>query len=248
MKVLAVTSQKGGTGKTTLSGHLAVQAERAGMGPVVLVDCDPQGSLTNWWNLRQEETPVLIQTSLAKLAEDLDSLRETGVQLVIIDTPPAITWTIVNVIKVADLVVIPVRPSPHDLAATGSTVDLIEGLDKPMVFVVNAASQRARITGEAAVALSQHGTVAPSIIHSRTDFAASMIDGRTVMELPRAEKSTGEIALLWEYLQKRIERLEGASEAPVPQPVPQAFPRTAPEPAPQPAAVAHTPLRAIGGN
>ena len=206
MKVVAVTSQKGGTGKTTLSGHLAVQAERSGMGPVVLIDCDPQGSLTNWWNLRAGETPILVQTSLSKLGEDLDALRETGVRLVIIDTPPAITWTIVNVIKVADLVVIPVRPSPHDLAATGSTVDLIEGLGKPMVFVVNSASQRARITGEAAVALSQHGTVAPSIIHHRSDFAASMIDGRTVMELPRAQRSADEIEILWEYLHDRLAR------------------------------------------
>jgi len=99
------------------------------------------------------------------------------------------------------------------LAATGSTVDLIEGLTKPMVFVVNGASQRARITGEAAVALSQHGTVAPSIVHQRTDFAASMIDGRTVMELPRAQRSTSEIELLWDYLDKRLERLDTASSA-----------------------------------
>jgi len=235
MKVVAVTSQKGGTGKTTLSGHLAVQAERAGMGPVVLVDCDPQGSLTNWWNLRQDETPVLVQTSLPKLAEDLAALRETGVKLVIIDTPPAITWTIVNVIKVADLVVIPVRPSPHDLAATGSTVDLIEGLAKPMVFVVNGASQRARITGEAAVALSQHGTVAPSIVHHRTDFAASMIDGRTVMELPRAQRSASEIEMLWEYLDNRLERLN--TEAPA------ALPSINP-----PARFEDPQLRAVGGN
>ena len=216
MRVIAVTSQKGGTGKTTMSGHLAVQAERMGMGPVVLVDCDPQGSLTNWWNLRQSETPVLVQTSLSKLADDLLALRETGVKLVIIDTPPAITWTIINVVKAADLVVIPVRPSPHDLAATGSTVDLIEGIGKPMIFVINSASQRARITGEAAVALSQHGTVAPAIVHHRADFAASMIDGRTVMELPRAERSTGEIEALWDYLDKRLLRLNAVVPASTP--------------------------------
>lgn len=235
MNVVAVTSQKGGTGKTTLSGHLAVQAERSGMGPVVLVDCDPQGSLTNWWNLRQGETPVLVQTSLPKLAEDLAALRETGVRLVIIDTPPAITWTIINVIKVADLVIIPVRPSPHDLAATGSTVDLIEGLGKPMVFVVNGASQRARITGEAAVALSQHGTVAPAIVHHRTDFAAAMIDGRTVMELPRAARSAGEIEMLWEYLEKRIDRLN-------------VVPPAASPPVTPPVRIEAQQLRALGGN
>jgi chromosome partitioning protein len=207
MKVIAVTSQKGGTGKTTLSGHLAVQAARAGTGPVALVDADPQGSLTQWWSARQQDTPVFVQTSIASLASDLARLDDDGIELVFIDTPPAITFAIIEVIKVADLVIIPVRPSPHDLAAVGTTVDMVEQLGKPMVFAINGASPRARITGEAAVALSQHGTVAPATIHHRTEFAASMIDGRTVMELPRAARSSAEVAALWEYLARRLERL-----------------------------------------
>jgi chromosome partitioning protein len=207
MKVIAVTSQKGGTGKTTLSGHLAVQAEHAGHGPVALVDTDPQGSLTLWWNARQAETPAFVQTSIAGLGTDLDRLRAAGIKLVFIDTPPAITWAIIEVIKVADMVIIPVRPSPHDLAASGTTVDMVDNLGKPMVFVVNGASPRARITGEAAVALSQHGTVAPVTVHHRTEFAASMIDGRTVMELPRSSRSAGEVEALWDYLARRLERL-----------------------------------------
>ncbi len=71
----------------------------------------------------------------------------------------------------------------------------------------NAATPRARITGQAAIALSQHGTVAPSSIHHRTEFAASMIDGRTVMELPRTKRSTAEIKTLWTYLESRLERI-----------------------------------------
>ncbi len=172
MKVIAVTSQKGGTGKTTLSGHLAVQAARAGTGPVALVDTDPQGSLTQWWNARKLDTPVFVQTSIASLATDLARLDKDGIELVFIDTPPAITFAIIEVIKVADLVIIPVRPSPHDLAAAGTTVDMVEQLEKPMVFAINGASPRARITGEAAVALSQHGTVAPATIHHRAEVAA----------------------------------------------------------------------------
>lgn len=211
MKIIAVTSQKGGSGKSTLSGHLAVQAERAGAGPVALVDCDPQGSLTKWWNSRKVETPVLVQTAVGRLGDDLARLRQAGTKLVFIDTPPAITWTIVEIVKLADHVVIPVRPSPHDLAAAGSTVDLVENLNKPMIFVVNGATLRARITGEAAVALSQHGTVAPAIIHNRTDFAASMIDGRTVMELAGARRAAEEIEALWKYIAGRIDRA-GAGE------------------------------------
>ncbi|MGE0774875.1 MAG: AAA family ATPase, partial [Sphingomonadaceae bacterium] len=65
MRVLALASQKGGSGKTTLSGHLAVQAQRSGMGPVVLMDIDPQGSLADWWNERKDEMPAFAQTTVA---------------------------------------------------------------------------------------------------------------------------------------------------------------------------------------
>ena len=211
MKVLAVAAQKGGTGKTTLSGHIAVQAERAGAGPVALIDTDPQGSLAAWWNARQAKTPAFVQTAIATLAEDIERLRGEGIELLVIDTPPAMTWAIVDVVKLADLVLIPVRPSPHDLAAAGVTVELVEELEKPLIFVVNSASPRARITGEAAIALSQHGTVAPTVISNRTDFASSMIDGRTVMELPKAARSTAEIESLWAYLDERLARVAGSA-------------------------------------
>ena len=208
MKVVAVASQKGGTGKTTLAGQIAVQAERAGAGPVALIDTDPQGSLSDWWNARAAETPVFVRTDISTLADDIVALRNAGVELVIIDTPPAVTFAIMEVVKVSDLVLIPVRPSPHDLAAAGTTVTLVEDLRKPLVFVINSASPRARITGEAAIALSQHGTVASTIVHQRTDFASSMIDGRTVMELSRATRSSAEIEGLWSYLSARLDRLD----------------------------------------
>jgi chromosome partitioning protein len=207
MRVIALASQKGGTGKTTLAGHLAVQAEGAGAGPVALVDTDPQGSLADWWNARNAETPAFVHTSIHTLESDLKVLEEAGIELVIIDTPPALTSAIVEVVRVADLTLIPVRPSPHDLAAAGVTVELVESLDKPLVFVINCASPRARISSEAAIALSQHGTVAAPIVHQRTDFASSMIDGRTVMEIKRAARSAREIEGLWDYVGQRLEKL-----------------------------------------
>ncbi|WP_109807441.1 ParA family protein [Sphingosinithalassobacter portus] len=206
MRVLAMASQKGGSGKTTLSGHLAVQAELAGQGPVVLIDIDPQGSLSDWWNERSTDLPAYAQTTVARLASDLEVLRQQGFKLAVIDTPPAITMAIQSVITVAELIVIPTRPSPHDLRAVGATVDLCERAGKPLVFVVNAATPKARITSEAAVALSQHGTVAPVIVHHRTDFASSMIDGRTVMEIDPRSKSAGEVAALWDYVSDRLEK------------------------------------------
>jgi len=204
MHVIAVVSQKGGSGKTTLSGHLSVQAERSGHGPVAVIDTDPQGSLAAWWNERENPTPVFVQTTLHELRDHLDNMRQAGVRTVVIDTPPAITGAIHEVIRIADYVVVPTKPSPHDLRAVGATVKLVESCAKPMVFVLNDASPRAKITFEAAIALSQHGTVAPVTVHHRTLFASAMIDGRTAMELEPNGQSAIEILGLWEYINARL--------------------------------------------
>jgi chromosome partitioning protein len=217
MRIIVMASQKGGSGKTTLAGHLAVEADRRGDGPVALIDTDPQGSLAQWWNAREPDGPAFVQSSMQTLRRrrdedrrtlhtDLVQLREQGFRLVVIDTPPSVTRTIAEVVTFADLVILPTRPSPHDLRAVGATVDILEDRGKALVFVVNGATPRARITSDAAVALSQHGTVAPVTIHHRVDFASSMIDGRTVMEVDPDSKSAKEIIDLWSYLQERLRR------------------------------------------
>ncbi len=172
----------------------------------MLIDIDPQGSLADWWNEREEEFPAFAQTTVARLAADLAVLRQQGFRLAVIDTPPAITMAIQSVISVAELIVVPTRPSPHDLRAVGATVDLCERAGKPLLFVINAATPKAKITSEAAVALSQHGTVAPITLHHRTDFAASMIDGRTVMEVDPNGRSAQEVSALWNYISDRLEK------------------------------------------
>jgi chromosome partitioning protein len=212
MQIIAIASQKGGSGKTTIAGHLAVAAQDAGAGPVVLIDIDPQGSLTDWWNLRQTTTPLFARANASRLAAGIDKIRELGVKLLIIDTPPAITGTIFDAIGLADFVLIPARPSPHDLRAAGATVEIVERLRKPMAFVVNAATPRAKITAEAIEALAQHGALAPVILHHRTGFAASMIDGRTVMEIAGDERSADEIHRLWDYVARRLAEIAGRKE------------------------------------
>jgi chromosome partitioning protein len=207
MHVLVMASQKGGSGKTTLSGHLAVEADKANIGPVALIDTDPQGSLSHWWNAREATSPHFAKVHLMQLGEALEELRRTGIKLAVVDTPPAITDSISQVVAHADLVVIPTRPSPHDLRSVGATVDIAERHGKPLVFVMNGATARARITGETAVALSQHGTVAPITLHHRVDFAASMVDGRSVGEVMPKSQSAKEVRDLWTYLQDRLSRL-----------------------------------------
>ena len=202
--VIAVACQKGGSGKTTIAAHLAVQAGTAGQGPVSLVDTDPQGSLAEWWEARKDDSLALARVKLDDLVADPARLRTRGAAIAIIDTPPALTASIEQVIAIADLVIIPARPSPHDLRAIGATVKMARRAGKPFLFVVNGAAPRANITAEAVAALSEHGRVAPIILYQRTDFAASMIDGRTVMETAPAGRSAQEIAELWKYVYAQI--------------------------------------------
>ena len=206
-QVIVFASQKGGTGKTTLCGHLAVQAALANVGSVALIDTDPQGSLAAWWTARKAETPLFVRTRVANLTRDVEALERDNIRYVFIDTPPTITNDVRQIVRHADLVVVPTRPSPHDLRALVPTLDMIDDYSLPLVFVVNGASLRARITGDACVALSQHGTVSPVVVHQRTDFAISMIDGRTVMEVKSDTPAASEIAGVWNYLESRLARI-----------------------------------------
>ncbi|MBF0393189.1 MAG: ParA family protein [Alphaproteobacteria bacterium] len=201
MKVVVLASAKGGVGKTTLAAHLAVHSEAAGTGPVVVFDTDPQGSLAAWWNARAAEAPQFATAALADLPARLADLKAAGFGLAVIDTPPAMTEAIAAVVRLADLVLVPSRPSPVDLRALGPTVDLVEAAGRPFAFVLTQAKAAARLTGQAVAVLSQHGPVAPSIICDRVDFAAAMTDGRTVGELDAKSRSAGEIRDLWLYVE-----------------------------------------------
>lgn len=206
MPILTIASQKGGAGKTTLTIHLAVEAERAGAGSVAVVDTDPQGSLAAWWNQRTAETPLFAAVEIGRLAAHMDALRRQRIHLVVIDTPPALLDVIRAAVAVADLVLIPARPSPHDLRAVGIIVRMAEQAQKPFCFVVNGAAPRSLIALEAVQALAQHGPVAPVLLHQRIDFAASMTDGRTVGEINRQSRSADEIAQLWAYVYTQLRK------------------------------------------
>jgi chromosome partitioning protein len=213
MHTVVLASQKGGAGKTTLAAHLAVAAEEAGAGPVVLIDTDPQGSLSAWWNVQEANRPALAPCPIAELRSKLAALADAGYQLAVIDTPPAITEAIRAVVELADLVLIPARPSPHDLRAIGSTVSLATGASRPFLFALTQAKPNTRLTVQAVTALSEHGTVASAVIHDRVDFAGSMIDGRTVMELDGKGRSATEIRELWAFVRKRLTLSKKARKA-----------------------------------
>jgi chromosome partitioning protein len=211
MHVISFASRKGGSGKTTLSGHIAVQAQRSGFGKVAIMDFDPQGSLKDWWHSRQDKELLFFDTSLKSFGRDVKRAKADGAALLIIDTAPALEPEVQAVIERSDLILVPTRPSPHDLRSVGATVELVEKRGKPMIFVINGATPRAKITEEAIAALSAHGPLAPVIVHQRVDFASSMIDGRTVMEISLKTRSSEEISELWEFVKTRLETANGGA-------------------------------------
>jgi chromosome partitioning protein len=141
-----------------------------------------------------------------RLAAHMAALRQQAVNVVVIDTPPALLQTIRAAILVADLVLIHARPSPHDLRAVGVVVEMAKQARKGFCFVVNVATPRTTIALEAVQALAQHGPVAPVIVHQRIDFAGSMVDGRTVSEITPPSHSADEITQLWKYADTQIRK------------------------------------------
>lgn len=200
MKILTLASTKGGVGKGTLTGYLAAEAERHEAGPVAIVDCDPQGSLAQWWNSREAETPLFARADVRRLCHDLDALARQGIALVAIDTPTALLDVITAAIAVADLVVIPGHPSPHDLRTVGGVVELRRKARKPHVMVLNAVAARSRLAVEAVEVLQIIAPALKTIIHQRQFFAGSMIDGHTAGELDPHSTAAEEITTRWREL------------------------------------------------
>lgn len=213
MRVVTFACQKGAAGKTTLVGHLGVQAELAGAGPVVLLDTDQQGALAEWWNSRQPEQPAFAHTFIEQIANDIAKLRDLGFALCIIDSPSAISPAVEHVVAVSDLVVIPCRPSPHDLRAATKTIELVENLSKPKVFVLNGATPGDQLTEDAAKILSDAGTLSPVRIHNDPEFADSMFEGGTAMETAPNSQPAREIVELWSYLSGLLDQTSDAPQS-----------------------------------
>jgi chromosome partitioning protein len=201
MQTIVINSQKGGSGKTTVCAHLAVEAERTGDGPVFLIDTDPQGTLTTWHEKREAEKPQRVELAFAGIAAGLDLLRQRKTAFCFIDTAPSRTDETAALFYLADLVLVPIRPSPSDLWAASATVELLKRVGVPFLFVLNQVKANASITAQAAAALSHYGPVAETFIGDRVPYASSMTDGRTAVELTPKGPAASETAGLWKNIQ-----------------------------------------------
>lgn len=198
MKTIVIASQKGGAGKTTTALNLSVAAHQAGL-RVAMVDLDPQKSLRGWWLSRDGDGPQMAEKDPAPdtLAAALPALS-AQFDLVIIDTPPAAPEWLPAVMSVADLVLIPVRPSPHDLRAVGATLKAAKQARAETAFILSQ-TPRAKITDEAARVLAQHGRVAPVNMAIRVVHAETAASGQGVTEANDAKAAT-EARDLWAYV------------------------------------------------
>lgn len=205
MHVLIIASQKGGSSKTTLARNLAVAAATK-KSKVMLLDMDPQQSLRDWWKVRKADRPEMTADNIppANLGLALQQLAKAGYALTVIDTPPSVHPELRDVLRHADLVVVPIRPSPDDLRAVGGTLGRIAEAKVPFVFVMTQVKPRTRLAKEAERVLSSHGEVAPVVIQDRVEYAMSAATGEGVCE--KEGKAGKEIQLLYQYLLNRMRK------------------------------------------
>lgn len=204
MQTIIVNSQKGGSGKTMLSAHLATQAEREGNGPAYIIDTDPQGTSTKWHSLRDAETPQRVEPPLAAIAQALDKLRAREASYCFIDTALSREADVLSLLKLADLVIVPVQPSPSDIWSAAATFQLLKAEGIPFVFVMTRTKTNASITAQSVALLSRYGEVAATFVADRTAYAAAMTDGRTAQELIAKGPAATEMAALWKNIKAAI--------------------------------------------
>jgi chromosome partitioning protein len=183
MPVIAIISQKGGAGKTTLALHLAAAAHEVGRVALV-IDTDPQATASQWAAWRQDAPPEVIDSPPPRLLAKIEQAMGQGADFIVIDTPPHADSAARAAVEVADLVLIPCRPSAFDLAAIQTTAKLVQLLRKPAFVVFTAGSPNApRMYQEAVELVEGFGTPAcPIQIADRAAFRHASAEGRTVME------------------------------------------------------------------
>lgn len=192
-------SQKGGSGKTTLSINLAIAASLRGKS-VVIIDLDPQQSAARWARLRSTDNPVIVSGHGPNVADLVGRAKDGGADLVIIDTAPKSESAALAAAKLADVVVIPCQPSSLDLDAIADSVNIVHLAKKPGFFVLNNCRTSSTLADEAADALSDYGlAIAPVRIGSRVAFIKSLTEGKGVMEHEPGRSAATEIGQLYTY-------------------------------------------------
>lgn len=214
MNVLVFASRKGGSGKSTLAAHLAATVAKPSR-PTLLIDADPQGSLSLWHGLRDQEE-LALRRGVRSLGDTLKAAKQDGYAWAFIDTPPNRSATVVEAIRHATLVVIPTRPSLFDLAAVRETIDLARELRKPYAVVFNAAPAKRNDVESVIVSDARAGLddlkipVWSGQITNRSDFSLALRAGEGAKEFDPDSTAAAEMAQLWSAIDRSVKAIHGA--------------------------------------
>jgi chromosome partitioning protein len=211
MNVIVFASRKGGSGKSTLAAHLAAHANRPKR-PCLLIDADPQGSLTLWQQLRGTGEPKL-KIATREVA-DIIKAAKSEFEWAFVDTPPNLSPIVTDAIRAATLVVVPARPSLFDLSAVKETIDFARHFRKPYAVVLNAAPSKrddveAPLVTRAREALAKF-PVWGGQITNRVNFSLALNSGEGAKEFAADSQAAMEIARLWAAIEKSVKAIHGA--------------------------------------
>ncbi len=197
MTIIAIVSQKGGSGKTTLAVNLAAAAEAAGHIALV-IDTDPQATASQWGAWRNERAPEVIDSAPPRIQHKVAQAMAQGATFIVIDTPPHADSAASRAVEAADLVLIPCRPSAFDLAAIKTTIGLVRLFNKPAWVVFTAGPPHApRMYDEAIELVRGFGIEpCPNFLPDRAVYRHASAAGASVLEFEPAGKAAFEIMAL----------------------------------------------------
>ena len=215
LRTLAIVSQKGGAGKTTLALNLAVAAERCGT-PALILDIDPQASATAWADNRTAPAPAVRPCPAHRITRALEEAARDGIGLAVIDTAPHAEGAALAAARAADLIVIPCRPALFDLHAVAGSLDIAGLSGVPALAVLNAAPPRGALAAEARTALGDAGlAVLDTMLGQRAAFVHALTAGQGVLEYEPNGKAASEVnrlhAALMGHAAMRLAQREGAN-------------------------------------
>jgi chromosome partitioning protein len=215
MNVIVFASRKGGTGKSTLAAHLATFCDKATQS-CLLIDADPQGSLTLWHRLRQSRG-LSLRNGVSQLPETLAQAERDGIEWVFIDTPPLVSDQVTEAIRAATLIVIPARPAIFDINAVSETIGVARQAQRPFAVVLNAVPPRRLGTESTMATLARRSftTLGAPVwsgqITHRNHLAMSLNDGGSIGEAAvEARLAAEEIAGLWVAIENSVKAIHGA--------------------------------------
>src|ERR1700682_2699097 len=185
MNVIVFASRKGGSGKSTLAAHLAAHVHKA-TNPCLMIDADPQGSLTLWHKLRGTNEPP-IKAAVNSVSGIIAGAKRDGIEWVLIDTPPHLSAVVDDAIKNATMVIIPARPGVFDVNAVQETIQICRAARKPYAVVINGAP-------------AQRDGVESRIVTIAREYDA---EGRAAAEIGR----------LWAAIERSIKAIRGTASS-----------------------------------